>query len=84
METILVIYNSPENLGIPKEELETLRECFTVHEYSNASFAFDAYANTICTWSTLLDDSVDVEDFIDEAVEAIERNDIIWLEQNFV
>ena len=50
-----------------------------------------AYAETPCTWSTLLDDVAEpqelaelVQEFINEAYQHIKANDYNWLEQNFV
>ena len=48
------------------------------------------YAETPCTWSTLLDDVVDLKelveltnDFINEAYQHIKAHDYDWLEQHF-
>lgn len=88
MKTIFVrFYNPNEVMDVSPEttDKEIKDYCFRVNKYDTAGGALDAYANTaIDGWSTILDDSVDVKYWIDEAYEHIKNKDIDWLENNFV
>lgn len=94
MRTVLVRYYSPcEVMEITPEttEDEIKNTCFRANRYATESQALIAYAETPCTWSTLLDDVADpkelteiVKEFIDTAYEHIKAHDIEWLEQFFV
>ena len=87
MRTIFVKFYSPSqvmevNSKTTDEEIK--RACFRAAKYGNEESALWAYAETPGTlWSTLLEDDVDVEAFIDRAYDAIKKNDIDWLEANF-
>ena len=92
MKRILVRYYSPyeigaDNANFTKEEF--IENCFRIGEYIDECSALNAYANTPATWSTLLDDNVlffnakELHEFLDNAVKAIEENDIDWLEHHF-
>ncbi len=93
MKRILVRYYSPEEIGAENEHFtkeELIENCFRVSECTDESSALDAYANTPATWSTLLDDAVllfdakELHEFLDNAVKAIEEDDVDWLEQHFI
>ena len=94
MRTVLVRYYSPcEVMEITPEttEEEIKNTCFRANKYATEVQALTAYAETSCTWSTLLDDVADtkelveiVQEFIDPAYKHIVSNDIEWLEQHFV
>ena len=85
MKTIFVKFYSPTEVGCEFEPEKTQKEtCFRANQYSSEFAALDAYANTRCTWSTLLDDTSDVQAFINEAWERIKDNDYEWLERHFV
>lgn len=80
---ILVIYRDPETFGIWAEtRKEMLDHCFIIRKYDK-KHALDIYANTMCTWSTLLKEDADVEAFCNEALDHILEHDIDWLEKNF-
>jgi hypothetical protein len=90
MRTIFVrFYNPTDVMDLTPEtspqEIKTF--CFRVTKYQNETDALIAYAETPYTaWSTLLDDTVDIEKFINEAHSHImmgTKADIDWLEQNF-
>lgn len=92
MKTILVKYFDPyEVTGMSMEQFlgefseeEFKRTCFRVLKYLNEGAALWAYAESPCTWSKLLDDSVDVEEFIEEVTAHLKGVDLDWLEKNFV
>lgn len=88
MRTVFVrFYNPNEVMDVSPEttDKEIKDYCFRVNKCNTESGALDAYANTaIDGWSTILDDSVDVKSWIDEAYEHIKNKDIEWLENNFV
>lgn len=88
MKTIFIKYYSPEEVSdlslkdLSDEELKELY--FKVFKCTNEAAALDVYANTIATWSTILDDvNDDVDDFIERATYAIRDNDYEWLEKFF-
>lgn len=87
MKTIYVKYYNPMEVmdgtidTLPKSEV--MDYCFRVAKYPNEGAALMAYANTMCTWSTLLDEDADVEQFIECAYTALKNHDIDWLEQHF-
>lgn len=93
MRTVLVRYYDPCEVmdidpSVTEEEIK--KTCFRANKYDNETNALIAYAETHCTWSTLLDDVADskelveiVQEFIDEAYEHIKAHDLDWLEQNF-
>ena len=64
-----------------KEEI--IENCFRVRNYEFEGWALDAYANTRCTWSKLVDEEFDHESFIKEATDRILNYDYEWLEENF-
>lgn len=86
MKTIYVKFWSPEEVGLPDSELtekDIKKYCFKAFKCSNEAHALEVYANTMCTYSTLLDDDADVEGFIDEACKHWMNHDGDWLECNF-
>lgn len=85
MKTIYVKYYSPSEIGMPSSlsKEDEIAWCFHAFEFTSEAPALDLYANTSCTWSTLLDDDADVSAFINEAYEHIKANDLDWLEANF-
>lgn len=87
MKTIFVKYwDSTEVMGETLDNLskeEVLHYCFRVVVYPNAKEALEAYANTQCTWSTLLDESANFVEFTDKAYNALINKDYEWLENNF-
>ena len=87
MRTIYVKYWSPSEIGIPSEEVDIAsikKYCIRVYKFPNELQALEAYANTRCTYSTLLDEGIDIDAFIDNAINHILNNDYNWLEENFV
>lgn len=88
MKTIYVKYYDPSEVmegsidTLPKSEV--LNSCFRVAKYPTEGEALWAYANTMCTWSTLLDQDTNVKDFIERAYTALKSHDFDWLEQHFV
>lgn len=94
MKTILIRYYDPSEImgdtsSVTDEEIK--EACFRVNHYKREIDALMAYAETPCTWSTLLDEFDDlektkktVEEFIDVAYRHIKAYDLDWLEQNFV
>lgn len=86
MKTIYVNFTDPNNLIMDPPVIlddSLKRLCFTAFKYRTPFEALEAYANTRCTWSTLLEDSTNVAEFIDEAWEHIKAHDEDWLEANF-
>lgn len=87
MKTIYVKYYDPmEVMDEPFEALskkDVIKYCFVVAKYSNELYALETYANTMCTWSTLLDEDANVELFIECAYTALKNHDLDWLEANF-
>ena len=86
MKTIYVKFYSPQDVGMEESEVtpKTLKEwCIRAYKYQTAGEALLAYANTVCEWSTLLDEDADVEAFINEAIEHYMSYDWDWLEENF-
>ena len=87
MKTVYVKYYDPSEVmegninTLPKKEV--LEYCFRVAHYATEADALMAYANTMCTWSTLLEDSANVEWFIDCAYDALKSHNYDWLEENF-
>lgn len=88
MKTIYVKYYDPSEVMegsidmLPKSEV--LKSCFRVAKYQTEGEALWTYANTMCTWSTLLEEDANVEEFIDCAYDALKSHDFDWLEQHFV
>lgn len=88
MKTIYVKYYDPSEVmegsidTLPKSDV--LRYCFRVGKYADPIAALDVYANSLCTWSTLLEDDADVDEFIETAYDALKRHDLEWLEENFI
>lgn len=83
-KTILIRFYNPSDVDCEfATEKEQRESCFKVAYYASEASALWAYANTPCTWSTLVDDSSDVHAFISEAWERIKDDDYEWLEQNF-
>ena len=85
MRTRLIIYNSPFNIiaSTPSFADVAKRMFFEIRNYDTEMEALDAYANTRCVWSKLMEDDADYEKFIDEAYEHIINHDDEWLEENF-
>jgi len=86
MRTTYVKFYSPKEVF--GEEIHSdktiLKHCFRAYKYATEWEALNAYAETPGTlWSTLLEDTVDVESWIKEAYKHIKENDIDWLEQHF-
>lgn len=87
MKTVFIRYWDPSE--VTDWSFDTLSKgevivyCFRVVKYDSVEKALNAYANTACTWSTLLDENADVEDFIDNAYDALKNHDYDWLEANF-
>ena len=87
MRTVLLRYYSPAELGISVLALtdkQIKASCFRANKYGDETSALIAYSETPATWSTLIDETCDVQECIDIAYEHIKNNDIDWLEQNFV
>lgn len=88
MQKIYVKYYDPSEVmegtivTLPKSDV--LRYCFRVAKYNTEAEALWAYANTTCTWSTLLDEDANVEWFIDCAYDALKSHNYDWLEKYFV
>ena len=89
MNTILIRYYNPSELGIPEVDMKTLPDseikklCFRVNKYPTSMDALEAYANTTVTWSTLVEDTTNIQEWIDIAYEHIKTQDYEWLEHNF-
>lgn len=86
MKNLFVKYYDPsEVMDITPEttEGEIVNYCFRACLYKDPGSALMAYANTPCTWSTLLDESTDINKWIASAWSHIKENDIDWLENNF-
>lgn len=88
MKNVLVRFYNPQEV-FPEEVIEggisdkqIIDTCFLIGKFKSEESALDAYAETPCTWSTLLNEDK-VEAFIKEAFQHIKDNDIDWLEQNF-
>jgi hypothetical protein len=88
MKTIYVKYYDPSEVMEGSintlDKSDVLRYCFRAIKYTDPTAALNAYANTICTWSTLLEDDADVDKFIETAYDALKRHDLEWLEEHFV
>lgn len=86
MKTIYVKFYAPEEVfGEKVSDTLILKHCFRAYKCKNEFEALTVYAETPGTlWSTLLEDTVDLESWIKEAYKHIKENDIDWLEQNFV
>lgn len=88
MKTIFVRFYNPNDVMdvTPETTDEEIKEyCFRVNKYTTEQGALMAYAETPGTqWSTTLDDSTDMEKWIDDAYEHIKNHDIDWLEEHFV
>lgn len=91
MKTIYVKYYDPREI-FPDEiipeltDKEIISECFKSFKCQDETHALMTYANTMCTWSTLLDDSMteeNVKEWIDDAYDHIKNHDYDWLEENF-
>ena len=86
MKTIYVKFQDPRQVfgnltGVSEEEIK--KYCFRAAKYSSYAEALDAYANTMATWSTILDEDCDVNAFFEEAYRHIMDNDYQWLKENF-
>jgi hypothetical protein len=87
MKTIYVKYWDPsEVMGrtvdtLPKSKV--MRYCFRAAKYNTEAEALWAYTSTMYTWSTLLEQGADVEQFVEEAYEALKEHNYDWLEENF-
>lgn len=85
MKTILVIYYDWNEVmdEQPTNDEDIYRWLFKARKYNTEGHALSAYANTMCTWSTLLDEDANVKDFMRTALEHIKAHDYDWLEANF-
>lgn len=85
MKNIYVKFWSPAEVGLPVDasEADIKEYCFRAVKYPNEGLALMAYANTMCTYSTLLEEDADVDKFINEAYEHYVKDDVDWLEANF-
>ena len=85
MKNIYVKFWSPAEVGLPVDapEEDIKRYCFRAVKYPNEGLALMAYANTMCTYSTLLEEDADVDKFINEACKHYIKYDVDWLEENF-
>lgn len=88
MKTIFIRFYDPKEVMDVTPEItdkEIKEYCFRVNKYETCQQALTAYADTGgVTWSTLLDESEDVDAWIEEAYKRIKNNDTDWLETNFV
>lgn len=88
MRTIFVRFYNPNDVMDVTPEItdnEIKEYCFRVNKYTTEQGALMAYADTPGTqWSTILDDSTDMEKWIDDAYEHIKNQDTDWLEEHFV
>ena len=83
-KTVLIRFYNPSDVGCEfATEKEQRESCFKVAYYASEAAALWAYAETPCAWSTLVDDSSNINAFINEAWERIKDGDIEWLENNF-
>ena len=83
MKTIYVKVNSPFNVGLEGIDVNFInvkKWCVEVYICRNESFALNAYANTRCDWSTLLDEDADIDEFVNKVTKALIEQDIEWLE----
>lgn len=84
MQRIYVKFNYPDfTRDMKNVSEESLNRCFIIGDYPDTFTALTAYAETPCDYSTLLDDSQDYHEFVEEAKKHIRANDIDWLEENF-
>ena len=85
MSNIYVKFWSPTEVGLPVDasEEDIKKYCFRAVKYPNEGLALIAYANTMCTYSTLLEENADVDKLIDEAYKHYIKHDDDWLEANF-
>ena len=85
MKVVLVIFYSPEELGVEFEDEKIQKDkCFNILRYPDEGTCLWAYANKKCLWSVIKDENDDLQHFIDEAWEHIQNQDYEWLESNFV
>lgn len=83
MKTIYVKVYSPFNVGLEGDEItfnNVKKYCVRVFLCPNAAAALNAYANTRCDWSTLLDEDADIDEFVNKVTKALIEQDIEWLE----
>lgn len=84
MKRIFIRFYDPQEVVDSEATVDEIKQyCFRVNAYNTEEEALMAYANTPVTWSTLLEDNINVEQWINEAYKHIETNDIDWLEENF-
>lgn len=85
MKTIYVKFWSPTEVGLPEDasEEDIKMYCFRAVKYPTEGLALIAYANTVCTYSTLLEEGANVDAFISEAYKHYVNHDVNWLEENF-
>lgn len=86
MKRLYIKYYSPSTvMDVTPEttDKEIMNACFRAYLYNDEFQALNAYANTPCTWSTLLEESTDIPKWIKNAYEHIKNNDDEWLENNF-
>ena len=89
MKNVVVIFCSPDNVfgdimaAAELTDQQIMDSCFRVRKYNSVESALDAYAETPCTWSKLMDEDADIQAFIKEALQHIKDNDVDWLEENF-
>lgn len=77
----------PDEVVKEASDEEIISYCFRVYKFETEAEALMTYANTMCTWSTLLDNSMsdeDIQNWITDAYKHWKNHDFNWLEQNFV
>lgn len=88
MRNIYVKVYIPYNVGIEDPEEYTLENikkyCIKVFKCKDESHALWTYANTRCDWSTLLNESDDIEQYVDNVARALLKHDWDWLESNCI
>jgi len=83
MKTVYVKVYSPFNVGLEGEEItfnNVKKYCVRVFFCPNTAVALNAYANTRCDWSTLLDEDANIDEFVNKVTKALIEQDIEWLE----
>lgn len=83
MKTIYIKVYSPFNVGLEGEDVtfnNVKKLCIKVFLCPSEAVAFSAYANTRCDWSTLLDETANIDEFVNKVTNALIEQDIEWLE----
>lgn len=84
MQTKYVRFDYPEDhRSLQCMNDDEINHCFHIGQYPNEAMALYVYAETPCSWNTLLDDSEDFDLFIEDAKKALLDNNINWLEEHF-